>query len=565
MLRFFALLFPLLLQAATVENQLDEYRHFLWFFAMAVAVVFSGLYLLFKEQKRLKQELQEQKEAFETLFEKAHDGILLIEDGRFSACNEAIVRMLGYPSKEAVLKAHPSELSPKYQPDGRASFEKAEEMMQITIENGYNQFEWVHTRANGERFWAEIVLTKINLHGKDIIHVVWRDIHERKMLEEQIRELNLQLEQKVTQRTNEQQMLLSLFDKGESVLFKWNNDEMWSVDYVSESVTKVLGYTQEEFLTHTVVYASCIHPDDIAHVTKELEEAIKSQKEYFEHDPYRIFTKAGDTKWVHDSTVIVRNGQGEITHFLGYISDITDIKEKDKQLLQQSKLAQMGEMISMIAHQWRQPLNAISATANNLSLKLELEEPDSAYCQQEIALICDYAQHLSRTINDFRSFFKHDKQKESVLLGNLVEETLKIVAISLKNHNITLTTDYRDKIPVNTYTSELKQVILNLIKNAEDVLLENSIENPEITIITENVDNSHRLIVRDNGGGIPDKMIDKIFEPYFSTKLEKEGTGLGLYMSKKIIEEHCGGTLEATNENGGARFTVTLPQHEDRP
>ncbi len=337
-----ALLFPWLLEATTLQMQLAQYRHFVWYFTLATAAIIAGLFLLLKEQKRLKSELREQKEAFETLFEKAHDGILLIEDGHFTACNEAIVRMLGFPSKEAVLKAHPSELSPKYQPDGRSSFEKAEEMMHLALEQGYNQFEWVHTRASGTRFWSEIVLTKINLHGKDVIHVVWRDIYERKKLEEEIRELNRQLEQKVAQRTDEQQILLSLFDKGKSVLFKWHNDETWSLDYVSGSVSKVLGYSREDFLSQAIVYTHCIHPDDIAHVTHELEEAVKSQKEYFEHDPYRILTRSGEVKWVHDSTVIVRNRAGDITHFLGYISDITDIREKGRQLLRLSRLVQTG-------------------------------------------------------------------------------------------------------------------------------------------------------------------------------------------------------------------------------
>ncbi len=558
MFYFLLLLLPLWVVAAASPDTQNHDIRLLWLLLAIFVIVLFGLFVAFHNQQRIKQKMEEQQRAFKTLFDKSHDGILLLENGKFIECNEAIVKMLGYDSKEALLNIHPSQLSPKYQPDGRTSYEKAEEMIQIALKQGYNRFEWVHTRADGENFWAEIVLTKINLWGKDVIHVVWRDISERKTLEETIMELNRELEEKVAKRTMEQKTLLSLFDKGESVLFKWNNDANWSVDYVSASIEKVLGYSKEEFMTHTIVYADCIHPDDLTHVTNELEEAIKTQKEYFEHDPYRIFTKEGDIKWVHDSTVIVRNETDEITHFLGYITDITDIKEKDKQLLQQSKLAQMGEMISMIAHQWRQPLNAISATTNNLTLKISMGDIDTDYCEKELKLIGEYTQHLSKTIDDFRSFFKHNKTKEEIYLKQLSEDTLKIASVALSNKNIALITDYQDTAPVRTYANELKQVLLNLIKNAEDILMEKEIQNPTITIITENDDTTHRLIIKDNGGGIPEAIVDKIYEPYFSTKLEKEGTGLGLYMSKKIIEEHCGGKLETTNDHEGAVFTITL-------
>ena len=520
-----------------------------------MGTLFAPLHTLLKSTQNTKTHL----DPFRTLFEKSHDGILLLQNGKFIDCNEAILRMLGYKSKEDLLNVHPARLSPEYQPDGRASYEKAEEMMQIAMEQGYNQFHWVHTRANGENFWAEIVLTKITIENKDIIHVVWRDIQDRKELEFKNIQLHRELEQKVLQRTMEQDTLLSLFDKGESVLFKWNNDQNWSVDHVSASIKTVLGYEKEDFLSHKIAYADCIHPDDLPQVITEVEEAITLKKEYFEHEPYRIYTKEGDVKWVHDSTIMVRDRHDNITHFVGYITDITDIKEKDKQLMQQSKLAQMGEMLSMIAHQWRQPLTAISATANNLTLQLMLDEIDKEHFLKEIELISSYTQHLSKTIDDFRSFFKQTKEKESAMLSDLVTATLQIVSISLKNKNIDLVTEFQCTRPVHTYTSELKQVVLNLIKNAEDVLIERKTANPTITIIAQNDDTSHRLIVKDNAGGIPQDILDKICEPYFSTKLEKDGTGLGLYMSKKIIEEHCGGKLEISNDKEGAIFTIVLP------
>jgi signal transduction histidine kinase len=236
--------------------------------------------------------------------------------------------------------------------------------------------------------------------------------------------------------------------------------------------------------------------------------------------------------------------------------EIEIIKQKDRQLIQQSRLAQMGEMISMIAHQWRQPLTAISATTNNLNLKLMIGDMDSELFQKELSLIAEYSEHLSNTIDDFRGFFKENKTKETTTLEDVVNGTLDIIRKSIENKNIEIKTQFNCKEKFKTYPNEVKQVILNIMKNAEDALIDNKIKNPYIIIKT--ICNSKELIlkIKDNAGGIPTKVIDKIFDPYFSTKLEKDGTGLGLYMSKTIIQDHCDGKLNVINSNDGAEFTV---------
>jgi len=237
---------------------------------------------------------------------------------------------------------------------------------------------------------------------------------------------------------------------------------------------------------------------------------------------------------------------------------VQQLREKEQQLLQQSRLAQMGEMISMIAHQWRQPLSAISATTGNLSFKLMMDDVDNKEFEEEIALIESYAQHLSKTIDDFRDFFKEHKEKELTSLNEIVESTLAIARVSAENKNITIKTSLQADAKLHTYSNELKQVLLNLIKNAQDALIENKIEHPTITIESYHDKHIHTLIVKDNAKGISADIIDKIFDPYFSTKKEKDGTGLGLYMSKTIIQEHCAGTLSVANDSEGAIFTITL-------
>ena len=228
-------------------------------------------------------------------------------------------------------------------------------------------------------------------------------------------------------------------------------------------------------------------------------------------------------------------------------------REKDKQILVQARLAQLGEMLGMIAHQWRQPLSAIGSANIAINMKAQMEQLDSKTIIELTNKIDEFTQHLSRTIDDFRNFFKNTKEKKKISYGEVIAETLNIVQSSLKNKNIRLITDLQNDVVFDTYPSELKQVLLNLIKNAEDVLIEKNIEDPYIKITT----NGNNLYVSDNGGGVPEEIIDKIFDPYFSTK-DLNGTGLGLYMSKVIIEEHCQGKLSLINEMGGAVFAIEL-------
>jgi len=232
-----------------------------------------------------------------------------------------------------------------------------------------------------------------------------------------------------------------------------------------------------------------------------------------------------------------------------------------KQLIEKSRLAQMGEMLSMIAHQWRQPLTAISATTNNLLIKTMLNnELNKKVFEEELNLILQYSDHLSVTIDDFRNFFKNNKDKTKFSLEQLVLRSIDLVKNSLKQNNIELNTKFKASIMIDSYPNEIQQVLLNLIKNAEDVLIEKNNEFKIIEIETSKKDDTTAIIrIYDNGGGIDENIISKIFDPYFSTKLTKDGTGLGLYMSKIIINDHCKGSLYVKNEFNGATFYIELP------
>ena len=229
------------------------------------------------------------------------------------------------------------------------------------------------------------------------------------------------------------------------------------------------------------------------------------------------------------------------------------------QMLEQSRLAQMGEMISMIAHQWRQPLSSISAISSTLSLDIMMDNYDSDFFEERLGSIDELSQHLSLTINDFRGFFKDNKIKELSSISNIIEGTLQIIGSTLQTQSINVSINVTTKKEILTYANEIKQVLLNILKNAEDALLENIAENRTISINGYEQDDLIYIIIQDNAGGIPEKIIKSIFDPYFSTKKTKDGTGLGLYMSKTIIEDHCKGKLNVKNGINGAEFTIILP------
>ena len=274
--------------------------------------------------------------------------------------------------------------------------------------------------------------------------------------------------------------------------------------------------------------------------------------------PYTLFTRHSIAVGVGIELILfslslgysIRLLKDEKSHILFTISK----GEEERRLLKQSRLAQMGEMMSMIAHQWRQPLSAISATSSALELRAKLNKLDNETVIKLSSKISNYSQHLSTTINDFRDFFKSDKEKKEITYNELILSVLNIVEVSMVNKNIEIKKELKSEKVFISYPNEIKQVLLNLIKNAEDILLENKVKDPLILIKTD----ENYLTIEDNGGGIESHLIDKIFDPYFSTKLEKNGTGLGLYMSKIIIEEHCLGQLSVKNTEEGAIFTIAL-------
>ncbi len=239
--------------------------------------------------------------------------------------------------------------------------------------------------------------------------------------------------------------------------------------------------------------------------------------------------------------------------------EVAKSKRQEALLIHQSRSAAMGEMIGAIAHQWRQPLNALSLVLQNLNLRHGLEKLDDEFMNASMEKSTRLIQKMSSTIDDFRDFFKPNKHVERFNIKQVIRTTTDLLDAQLKNHNISLIIQGDENLNIVGLEGEFSQVLLNLISNAKDILVERQISQPTITVTMTSQDQQNFIVtVKDNAGGIPEAIFDKIYDPYFTTKDEGKGTGIGLYMSKIIIENNMGGKLRAFNDDEGANFVIHL-------
>lgn len=237
---------------------------------------------------------------------------------------------------------------------------------------------------------------------------------------------------------------------------------------------------------------------------------------------------------------------------------IKESQKKDRALFYQSRLAQMGEMLSMIAHQWKQPLSEISGIFMELETACRFKKINDKYildCAQDGDKITEF---MSRTIEDFRNFFKPDKTKKRFCINSAVDEAFTLIGATISNSGIKITIKEEGKVYSYGYPNEFAQVILNIILNARDVLVSRRVGKPQITLEIYKKGDKSYLEIMDNAGGIDAKIINNIFDPYFSTKDKADGSGLGLYMSKMIIEKSMSGRLWVENMRYGAKFTIEV-------
>ncbi len=237
--------------------------------------------------------------------------------------------------------------------------------------------------------------------------------------------------------------------------------------------------------------------------------------------------------------------------------------QNEKILIQKTKMASMGEMIASIAHQWRQPLATISLHVTNLDRRYKKGMVDDKFVNDFIKSVNKKIDNMNTTIEDFSNFFKPNKQKEHFDIGDILNESIELCKDSLKSNDIQIELDLKEKLPYYGFKNELVQVLLNIINNAKDAIQINNIENGKIKIDIIKSTHSYKINIEDNAGGIDEKILNKLFEPYFTTKFNSNGTGIGLYMCKMIIEDSLKGSISIENIADGALCIITLPLNKE--
>ena len=400
---------------------------------------------------------------------------------------------------------------------------------------------------------------------------------------------NKKLENLVDERTKDLQKLTQSLE----LIVKDKTKELKRVNYILDEAQKIanlgsfqyhlkkkeLNFSNELFKILQVdkntkptidLALKYIHEDDKDNVSKMLQKAVLKRKTISIN--FRIIVK-NRIKYIQLNSKITRfDEQNNPVLVIGTILNLTKLKnlemekrEKETILAQQSKMAAMGEMLENIAHQWRQPLSVISTASTGLQLKLEFsEEVPKNVILENISTINHQAQYLSKTIEDFRNFFNPNKIKTEFNIKTCIEKTLYLIKQKLNNNNVQIIKDLED-INLIALENELIQVLLNIINNAVDAF--DKKQNNYIFITTKQKYNNLLIEIKDNAKGVNPKIINRIFEPYFTTKHKAQGTGIGLYMSNEIITKHMYGFINVTNKSYtydnidcfGASFTITIP------
>lgn len=379
------------------------------------------------------------------------------------------------------------------------------------------------------------------------------------------------------------------------------NDFVWEVDingkyiYVSPQINDILGYKNTEILGKTPF--DLMHKKQKKTIQKKFINIVQKHKQIIQLKNENIH-KDGHVVYLETSGTPIFDEDNKLIGYRGIDRDITkrvlsekelaknhqkiqklneQLKDKvileekkneenEKILFEQSKMAAMGEMIENIAHQWKQPLSIISTSASGIEVQNEMNMLEQNDIQTAMKHINSSVQHLAQTVDNFRDFFKRNKEKEYFLIQTAFQKTFLIITAQLKNANLTIEKNIED-ITLHGVERELIQVFINILNNARDELIKKNIPVKYISINTLTTDATVKIHILDNAGGISSSNISKIFDSHFTTKRDTDGTGIGLYMSKMIIEESWKGLISVQNKSftydkqqyTGAEFTIELP------
>lgn len=405
--------------------------------------------------------------------------------------------------------------------------------------------------------------SEAELRGLDVLARLAADLIERKVAEEALR--------------RSEERLRRFYESNMLGIFYWNING--DITDANDKFLSIVGYSREELVSGQIDWVNMTPPE-----YRHLDEAsvIELKTTGFNNEPFeKVYLHKNGT---HIPIIIAGamldderiNGVAfvlEITErkraelALKALNDdldklvqqrTTQLREKDQILLMQSRQAAMGEMIGNISHQWRQPLNILGMQLQQLQLFYELGKFSKELLDKNVAGSMEVIQYMSKTIDDFRNFFRPDKEKSRFKILESINTCLLLMEGSLRNPLIDVDVVANDDPLIYGFPNEFAQVILNIMNNARDAIVERNVPEPKVTITIVNEGGCAVVTVTDNAGGIPEDIINKVFDPYFTTKGPQQGTGVGLFMSKAIIEKNMGGRLTAVKISGGTEFRIEV-------
>lgn len=563
-----------------------------------------------KEQEKIQElqrsldQLQQSELRFKQLFNQSADPILLLGSQGFLDCNQSALALFGYSYKEQLCATHPSQISPEVQADGQSSFDKANAMIAIAQATGSHQFEWLHQKFNGEKFWAEVTLTLIPYDGEQILHSVVRDISTRKQTLIELEKFQTKLK-----------FLMQSTPMGVVEL----NPEFAIVDWNS-AAEKIFGYSAKEILHQPI---SIIVPEHYRHKVTDILQSLVDRG-VSSYSIEENVTKDGRliiSEWI-DTPLL--DEQGNTIGIYSMVHDITDrkrnelaIKQKSQeleqalqtlqqaqlQIIQSEKMSALGNLVAGVAHEINNPLGFIDGnlSQSNLAIKdildclqlyqkyfpvpgaeitAKIEEVELEYLVEDIPKMlesmqmgCDRIKAISASLRVFSRADQEVKVPADLHAG--IDSTLMILQHRLKaGHNrpaIKIIRKYAEIPPVTCFLGQLNQVFMNIFANAIDVFdtavahstFKELEINPQQIIITTELMLAQKLVIikiKDNGQGMSEEVRTRIFDHLFTTKDVGVGTGLGLAIAWQIIVDKHQGTLDVISAPGqGAEFVITLP------
>ena len=510
------------------------------------------------DRKQAEDRLRESEKKFATAFSATPSllAISTIAEGRYIDVNESFERFTGYLRDEVIGRTS-LELN-IWSAESRTRFLEA-----IGREARVRDFEANFRNKGGDNLVGLVSAEVIEIKGEECLLVLVKDITESKRAEDKIKESEHRF-----------RTLFENMNEGVALHTFIHNDDNEIIDYrivsVNHAYETLLGLAKASVVgkTSSEAYSSVDPP-----YLKEYASVIVSQtgfnfETYFapleKHFDISVipWEKNGFATIFSDISERIKSEQ-QLRQFNKSLEEriaqaVDEMRQKDQMMIMQERRAVMGEMIHNIAHQWRQPLNVLGLYLQALPLAYGSPEFNSEYLTASVDKSMQLIDHMSQTIYDFMHFFRSDKEMTRFCINEVIKRTLYLIEKSFQDHKIRITFQAGDDSYIFGYPNEYSQALLNILVNARDALIENHSEDALILIQSFAEGEKTVVTITDNAGGIADEIIDRLFDPYFTTKGPDKGTGIGLYMSMTIIEKNMGGHLTVRNTGSGAEFRIEV-------